>query len=151
MGLGPQEILKHNGDIYVSRKYSNTDDGETAIRGATKIIDPQQIVKKDFGSGGSCGGSILSFHSNIYLSFEGGMARMDDNLNLDLENKIGTIDQSLVLYNVEEINGNILFAIVDDNYSDWSEIRLIDSNGYEVAAYTVGILPGDFAYWNKSE
>ena len=149
VGPGPQEILKHNGDIYVSRKYSNTDDWETAIRGATKIIDPQQIVKKDFGGGGTCGGSILSFQSNIYLSFEGGIARMNNDLNLDLENKIGTIDQSLKLYNVEEINGNIWFAIVDENYSDWSEVRIIDFNGHEVAAYTVGILPGDFAYWHK--
>ena len=149
VGAGPQEIVKHNGDIYISRKYSSTDDWTTAIHGATKIIGPQQIIKKDFGSGGACGGSILSFQSNIYRSFEGGMARMDNDLNLDLENKIGAIDQSLVLYNVEEINGNIWFAIVDKNYSDWSEIRIIDFNGHEVAAYTVGILPGDFAYWHK--
>ena len=146
VGAGPQEIVKHNGDIYISRKYSSTDDW---THGATKIIGPQQIIKKDFGSGGACGGSILSFQSNIYRSFEGGMARMDNDLNLDLENKIGAIDQSLVLYNVEVLNGNIWFAIVDKNYSDWSEIRIIDFNGHEVAAYTVGILPGDFAYWHK--
>ena len=151
VGAGPQEIVKHNGDIYISRKYSSTDDWTTAIHGATKIIGPQQIIKKDFGSAAACGGSILSFQSNIYLSFEGGMARMDNDLKLDLENKIGAIDQSLVLYNVEEINGNIWFAIVDQNYSHWSEVQVIDVNGSGIATYTVGILPGDFAYWEQSD
>ena len=150
VGPGPQEILKHNGNIYISRKFSisNSNDWTTTIHGATKIIGPQQIIKKDFGSGGACGGSVMSYNDDVYRSFDGGLTRMDSNLDLDEENKIGNYSQSQV-YHVEIINNNIWFAIT--NYSTLNEVRVVNGEGIEIAVYEVGINPGDFTIWNKHE
>ena len=69
---------------------------------------------------------------------------MNSDLSLDSDNKIGDYNQSQV-YHVEKINGNIWFGITD--YQDLNEARVVDSNGAEIAVYSVGQNPGDFSFW----
>ena len=76
-------------------------------------------------------GSILKHQNSVFRSFEGGISPMNEDLTLDSDNKIGDYEQSLV-YHVEEINGNIWFGLT--NYSDYNQIKVIDSNGEEIAS-----------------
>ena len=144
VGSGPQNLVKHNGDVYVSRTYYS-DDWTITYHGASRI--GSEITINNYGSGGACGGSVLSHQSNVYRSFDGGLARMDSELNLK-ERTIGNYNQSHV-YHVEKINGNFWFAITD--WNDLNEVRIVDSNGNELYIYKVGQNPGDFALWEQMD
>ena len=49
------------------------------------------------------------------------------------------------MYHVEIIDDDAWFAITD--YLTFNQIKVLDSNGSEVASYDVGINPGDFSVW----
>ena len=143
VGSGPQQLANYNGEVYVSRTFYSSDWTET-YHGASKI--GSEILINNYGSGSACGGSILTYDDAIYRSFNGGLARMNNSsLNLD-ENIIGSFDQSQV-YHVEEINGNIWFAITD--YSNLNEVHVLDFEGNILNSYEVGQNPGDFVFWEK--
>ena len=144
VGKGPQNLTLHNNEVFVSRTYY--DEEWNAFHGATKISE--EVLINNYGGGGACGGSIMEYNDDIYRSFDGGLARMVDNLDLDLTNKIGNYDQSQV-YHVEIINGNIWFTLTD--HSTMNMAKIVDSNGNELTSYDVGVSPGDFAFWKKSE
>lgn len=141
VGSGPQNLVKHNSDVYVSRTYYS-DDWTITYHGASKIAGPE-ITINNYGSGGACGGSVLIHKSNMYRSFDGGLARMDAALNLE-ERTIGNYNQ-LNIYHVEKINDNFWFAITD--WNELNEVRVVDANGNELFTYQVGQNPGDFALW----
>jgi len=141
-GLGPQHLAKYNDDIYVSRTYYDSD--WIATHGTSKISS--EILINDYGIGAACGGTILAYDNNIYRSYNGGLARIDANLNLDNENIIGDYNQSQV-YHIEEINDKIWFTITD--YNDLNQVHVLDFNGNIVNSYEVGQTPGDFAIWKK--
>ena len=142
VGSGPQQIAFDNGEVFISRTFY--DDSFNTFHGATKIGDETTIL--NYGAGTACGGSILKHQNSVFRSFEGGISPINEDLTLDSDNKIGDYDQSLV-YHVEEINGNIWFGLT--NYSDYNQIKVIDSNGQEVESYNAGLLPGDFTFWQK--
>ena len=145
VGDGPQEIAFNNGEIYVSRTHYDAE--YNAFHGATKISDENGVIINNYGVGAACGGSILSYQANMYRSFDGGLSKMNANLGLDLNNKIGSFNQSQV-YHVEENEGNIWFAITDyENLTH--EVHVIDFKGDLINSYEVGIFPGDFAFWKK--
>ena len=142
VGSGPQQIAFDNGEVFISRTYY--DESFNTFHGATKIGDETVIL--NYGAGTPCGGSILKYENNVYRSFDGGISPMNADLSLNSENKIGNYDQSLV-YHVEEINGNIWFGLT--NYSDFNQIKVINANGEEIHSFDAGLLPGDFAFWQK--
>ena len=142
VGAGPQKLIAHNNDIYVSRTYYS-DDWTTTYHGSSKIST--DILINNYGVGAACGGSILAYEDDIYRSFNGGLAKMDSGLNLD-ENIIGSYNQSQV-YHIEKIDGHLWFAITD--YNDLNQVHVIDFNGNTLENYIVGQNPGDFAFWKK--
>jgi len=143
VGSGPQNLVKHNSYVYVSRTYYS-DDWTITYHGASRILG-SEITTNNYGIGGACGGSVLSYQSDVYRSFDGGLARMDAELNLE-ERTIGNYNQSHI-YHVEKIKGNFWFAITD--WDDLNEVRVVDSNGDELFTYKVGQNPGDFALWEQ--
>ena len=146
VGPGPQELTKLNGNIFVSRTFYDQD--WNAAHGATQI-GIEEVVINNYGAGGACGGSIIKHQNTIYRSFDGGVCPMNADLSLDIENKLGNYDQSLV-YHVEEINGNIWFALTSFE-EDYNEIKVIDSFGVEINSYQPGKFPGDFATWSIND
>ena len=50
---------------------------------------------------------------------------------------------------MENINGQIYITITD--YGSTNFVKVLDSYGNEIANYTAGVIPGDLAYWKKSE
>ena len=142
VGQGPQNLVKLNDDIYISRTYYSSDWTET-YHGATRI--GSEITINNYGSGSPCGGSVVNHNNSIYRSFNGGLTRMDNDLNLE-STTIGSFTQSQI-YHVEKIDDRFWFAIT--NWNDLNEIHVIDINGNEVAHYQAGQNPGDFAKWTK--
>ena len=139
---GPQEITFLNDEIFVSRTFY--DDSWNTFHGITKI--GSEISTENYGSGAPCGGAILTHNSNVYRSYNGGLVKINDDLSLNTTNQIGSYDQNQV-YHVEKINDNIWFALT--NYTDYNVVKVLDSNGNEIASYEVGTNPGDFAHWSK--
>ena len=107
-----------------------------------------EITINTYGSGAPIGRSILSYNNQVYRSFEGGIAPIKDNLDIDDLGRLGNYQQNQV-YHVEIINDNIWFCIT--NWLDINLVNVVNSNGQEIASYNVGIGPGDLAYWKKSE
>tara|TARA_B110000116_G_scaffold264986_1_gene273500 strand:+ start:196 stop:1215 length:1020 start_codon:yes stop_codon:yes gene_type:complete len=143
VGDGPQNLIQHNGDIYISRTFY--DNSWNAYHGSSKI--GSETIFNNYGSGVVCGGSVLSYNGEVYRSHSGGISPLKDNLDIDESGRIGNYNQDEV-YHVEIIDGDIWFGIRDlDNGP--GVIKVTDSNGTEILEYSVGINPGDFAVWNK--
>jgi len=153
VGRGPQALLVHNNEIFISRTYYS-DNWDTTYHGTTKIgsekvINDYEIGDEDYGDGGGvCGASVMVYNEDIYRSFQGGIAPLKDNLEIDNLNRIGNYTQDQV-YQVEIINDNIWFCIT--NWLNLNLVKVVNNNGQEIASYNVGIEPGDLAYWKKSE
>ena len=143
VGYGPQELIIHNNEIFVSRTFY--DASWNPLYGTTKISD-EDVIQRNYGAGVACGGSVLSFNNKVYRSTDGGIVCLKDNLEFDNSDKVGSFDQSLI-YHVEVMNDQILFALT--NYTDINEVIVFDFSGLKIATYQTGIAPGDFAYWEK--
>jgi len=144
VGQGPRNLVINNDKIYLSRTYYNND-WTIAYHGASKI-EGIDVQINDYGTGMACGGSVLIHNSDTFRSFNGGLARMDQDLNLE-EVLIGNFNQNQV-YHVEKIDDYFWFAVTD--YSNLNEIHVIDVNGNTLDIYQVGQIPGDFTKWNPS-
>ena len=145
VGAGPQNLINHNNEVYVSRTFY--DDDWNTFHGSSKIISSHlQPLIKTYGSGAPCGGSVMVYDNQVYRSYEGGIAPLDSELNIHTSARIGNYSQANV-YHVEIINDNIWFAIKNGNNP--GIIKVINSNGFELNTYSVGINPGDFALWEK--
>ena len=152
VGRGPQALLVHNNEIFISRTYYS-DDWDTTYHGATKI--GTEIIKKTYGSGAPCGGSMMSYENKIYRSQnwipsgEEGIVPLDDELNFIATGRIGNYQSPSIIYHMENINGQIYITITD--YGSTNLVKVLDNYGNEIASYTAGIMPGDLAYWKKSD
>ena len=144
VGQGPQNLALKDGSIYVSRTYYS-DDWTVTYHGASIISE--EIITNNYGSGMPCGGSIMKMQNSMYRAYDGGISKMNDDLSLDSNSKIGNYNQNQV-YHVEIINDNIWFTITD--YQNLNQIRVVNYNGDEIAAYNVGQNPGDLTYWTKN-
>ena len=153
VGEGPQNLVSHNNDVYVSRtfyEYDGVDENgywinPRTIHGSSKI--GSEIIINNYGSGVVCGGSVLSYNSDVYRSFDGGIFPLEENLDINNSGRIGDYNQDKV-YHVEVINDNIWFGLRDLN-GESGEVKVVDLNGLELESFSVGINPGDFAIWNK--
>ena len=153
VGNGPQNLILHNNDVYVSRtfyEYDGVDENgywinPVTIHGSSKI--GSEIIINNYGSGVVCGGSVLSYNSNVYRSYDGGIFPLEENLDINNSGRIGDYNQDKV-YHVEVINDNVWFGLRDLN-GESGEVKVVDLNGLELESFSVGINPGDFDIWNK--
>ena len=143
VGQGPQNLVKNGDAIYVSRTFY--DASWNAFHGSTKV-GTENIIN-NYGSGVVCGGSVLSYNGSVYRSHNGGISPLDENLDINESGRIGNYNQDEV-YHVEVFDGNILFGIRDLSNGP-GMVKVVDSNGDEISEYTVGINPGDFAFWSQ--
>ena len=144
VGDGPTHLVYHDSSIFISRKFYSSD-WTTTYHGISKLTGIGEVSINNYGAGMACGGSVLTHNADVFRSFNGGLGRVDSNLNLE-EVFIGGFTQSQV-YHVEKIDGYFWFAITD--YQNLNQAHVLDENGLEVAVYDVGQNPGDFAKWPK--
>lgn len=140
VGLGPESLLMFNNEIYVARKnYSS--DWLTAYYGSSKISNGM-VSSIDYGTGIACGGSILSSNNMVYRTYDGGVAPLNNDLEINALGRVGDYGAGSV-YHAEEINGFIWLGLTDNT------VRAINNSGGEIGFYSVGAFPGDFAVWNN--
>ena len=109
--------------------------------------DSLNVTVNNYGSGMVCGGAVVTLNNKVYRSFEGGLASLDDMLNINESDKIGNFDQSQV-YHIEVIEDEVWFSLT--NYTSFNEIKVLDFSGNITASYEAGIMPGDFAKWSNN-
>ena len=143
VGSGPGQLVEYEGHIYVARTYY--DSNWNTFYGTSRIRD-NEIDIISYGAGTPCGGGIYKYQDHIYRSFNGGIAKLDIDMNIQESTRLGNYDQSSI-YSTEIIGDNIYFGLSD--YIAPDDVKVVDSNGVEIASYQVGALPGDFAVWNN--
>ena len=143
VGYGPRSLLLHNDDIYISRTYY--DENWNSFHGTSKINNNGLVENMDYGSGIACGGSIMIYNNQVYRSFNGGIAPLDDNLNIQESLRIGDYDYWNV-YDIKTINNSIYIAITD--WESLNQVAILNPAGDEVGLYDTGIIPTDFGVWN---
>jgi len=144
VGLGPGNLLEHEGEIYIARTYY--DENWNAFSGTSKISDNDDVLIVNYGGALPCGGSVLSYDGSVYRAYDGGIAMLDSNLEIMPDMRIGDYDYNSI-YSVEIIGDYIYFGLTD--YLTPDDVKVVDFNGDEIASYEVGVLPGDFAVWNS--
>ena len=145
VGAGPQEIVADDNYVYVSKIWY--DDSWNAFHGTSRI-DSQSgdVLSVNYGAGIACAGGIVKFNNQIYRSFDGGIAPIDNELNIITSERIGDYGYWNV-YSLEVIDDKVYFGLSD--YTDPDYVAVVDENGNEVGYYEVNILPGDFSVWNS--
>ena len=142
VGFGPGELLVHEGDIYISRTYYDPD--WNAYYGTSKIKPNGEVMIVDYGAGAACGGGIYSYQNDVYRIYDGGIAKLDNEMQIIPETRIGDYNWWEV-YSAEVIGDNVYFGLSD--YIESDDVAVVNSDGNEIARYQVGSLPGDFAIW----
>jgi len=145
VGMGPGEMAILDNEIYVSRTYY--DDSWNTFYGTSKIGFDDGVIMADYGAAGAaCGGGILKFQDSIYRVYNGGIAKLNNDLEIIPETRIGNYNASEV-YSAEVYEDVIYFGLSDFIGND--EVVLVDLNGNEIQRYNVGSIPGDFAFWKE--
>ena len=143
VGQGPTSFTSYDGDIYLSRTFY--DDSWNTFYGSSKInINDSSVIINDYGSGVACGGGIYKYQDSVYRTYDGGIARIDENLNIIPDIRLGSYG-ALNVYSVEVIEDNIYFGLSDYISPDY--VAVVNSEGEEVSLHQVGALPGDFVGW----
>ena len=142
VGLGPGDMLVHNNEIYISRTYY--DENWNAFYGTSKINSNDEVIFANYGAGSACGGSVHSYQNQVYRVYDGGIARLNENLDIMPETRIGDFSQSDI-YSVEVIQDKIYFGLSDFTHPD--QVVVLNFNGDIIQEYSVGVAPGDFALW----
>ena len=70
----------HNNEIYISRTYY--DENWNAFYGTSKITSNEQVIIENYGLGTACGGGIYSYQNAVYRIYEGGIAKLDEDLQI---------------------------------------------------------------------
>ena len=146
VGSGPGDLLVHNNAIYVSR--TSYDENWNAFYGTSKIDENDNLIIVEYGTGTACGGSVMSYQDDVYRIYDGGIAKLDNNLNILPETRIGNFN-IYELYAAEVINDYIYFGLSD--YQAPDEVVVLDSQGNEINRYNVGAIPTDFVIWESCD
>jgi len=144
VGDGPGDLIYHDNSIYISRTFY--DENWNAEFGTSKIDENENITIMNYGNGVACGGNLTKHNNTVYRSYDGGIAPLDQELNIMSEQKIGDFNFEN-LYGVESINNKIYFAITD--YNNIHQVVVLDEIGNELNTFNVGIIPTDFAIWDN--
>lgn len=146
VGEGPTSLLVMDKELIVARTYY--DENWNAFYG-TSMVDltvdddsSKMVTIMNYGAGVVCGGSVHSFKNLPYLSYLGGVAKLERNLEINETSLIGDTDNSNV-YSVETIEDKVYIGTLD------GYVKVLSEDGIELNTYKVGDFPGDFEYWSN--
>lgn len=146
VGEGPTSLVIKDRNLFVGRTYY--DSNWNAYYGTSKVDltyeDTPSISVMSYGSGFSCRGAVHSFKSDIYMSFNGGVASLKQDLTINPEKFVG-IEDATNVYSEETINDKLYIGTYD------GYVRVLDESNQEIATYKVGNYPGDFEYWTNNK
>lgn len=139
---GPGQMLLENDHLFISHIYYddnwNTFAATSRINLSTGVIDIN-----DYGQSSLFGSDIIFYEGNLFRIYDSGIVQLDENLSPIPETQIGSFPG---LYSMDHHQNFIYLGLT--NYVAPDEIKIIDFSGNEVASFSVGAIPGSFAFYN---
>ena len=147
VGNGPQQILLDGDILWISRTYYNEDWTEIYF-GTSKINKETNLVTiLEYSVGVVCGGDLMKISDDVFRTFEGGVASLNDDLSIDVASKIGTYPTHKLFSAGAETN-SVFFGITSD-YESPDTVFVHDNFGELIYILEVGASPGDYGVWNE--
>jgi hypothetical protein len=145
VGMGPGQMLVNDDKLYISGVYYDDNWITYTVSSMINLIT-QDILITDYGNNPLFGNDLTLINGEVYRTYNGGVIRLDENLNPIENTQIGWYNN---VYSMSSYGNNIYLGISDFVAPD--QVIVIDLNGAELANYTVGAIPGDFAFMYYSD
>ena len=149
VGRGPMQLLIDNNQLWISRTYYSEDWTQTIFGTSLINIETNEVTTQEYGAGVVCGGAIMKITDEIFRTFEGGVASVNDDLSIDGASKIGAYPK-YKLYSAGAETNYIFFGITSD-YESPDTVFVHDNFGDLKYTLEVGASPGDYGVWNKQD
>ena len=144
---GPQQILISDGNLFIT--HVSYDESWNTYYATSKVnLANDNIVIRNYENVSNYGSLILKLNNRIYRSIDGGIAELDDDLNIIQNTKIGNIDGAII-YSCSIINEKIYFGLTDYSDVNNNKIQIYNQNNELEYETNVGLGPIDFAYWEE--
>ncbi len=136
---GPRDMELHGSNLYVSSSYY--DANYVTYTGLSKIdLTDKNVITYLDASGSIAKDDIIKIDEKLYRSTSTGIARIKEDLSLDLDNIIG--DKKNV-YSVYANDAYLFFGTTGD-YIAPDTVYVTDHSGNVINQFVVGAIPGDF-------
>jgi len=138
---GPGPMVLANEQLYVSSTYY---DANWNTYAATSKIDlvTGNILINDYGQTPLFGTDIIFFQGDIYRIYNNGIIALDDALSPIPDSYLGEFPG---LYSMDIYQNHIYLGL--SNFVSPDEVRIIDFAGVQIASFSVGAIPGSFAFY----
>ena len=147
VGKGPQQLLIENNNLWVSRTFYSEDFTETYFGTSLINMITDDIKIMNYGTGTVCGGDLMNFDGIVHRTFDGGVAPLNADLNVERLGKIGSFKKE-ELYSANAFEEKLYMGITSD-YMSPDTVFVHDKTGQVINTFTVGAAPGDFAIWKE--
>ena len=147
VGKGPQQLLIENNNLWVSRTFYSEDFTETYFGTSLINMVTDDIKIMNYGTGTVCGGDLMNFDGIVHRTFDGGVAPLNADLNVNKLGKIGSFKKE-ELYSANAFEDKVYMGITSD-YMSPDTVFVHDVTGEVINTFTVGAAPGDFAIWKE--
>tara|TARA_B100001250_G_scaffold414011_1_gene450226 strand:+ start:488 stop:1492 length:1005 start_codon:yes stop_codon:yes gene_type:complete len=145
VGNGPQNLLLDGGKLWISRTFYSPD-WSTAYYGTSSIdLSTKEVKIKTYGTGMICGGNLLKLNNQVYRTVNGGVAPLDQDLEINLSSKLGSYPS---LYSAFSVSENLYLGRSDGISPD--SIFVHNENGDLQYNLIVGAYPGDYEFWKPN-
>tara|TARA_B100000315_G_scaffold257791_2_gene307813 strand:+ start:1073 stop:2371 length:1299 start_codon:yes stop_codon:yes gene_type:complete len=136
---GPGQMIIHDSQLYVASIYYGW--GWYSSAGMSKIdLISGEVLMNDYGQTYDYGVDITYYDSQIYRTFQTGIAPLNEDLSIDTSGIIGNYSN---IYSME--NG---FVVGLSNYAAPDTVVVLPPSSVEETIYQVGAIPGSFAFYN---
>ena len=137
--LGPRDMELYGSNLYVSSSYYDLN--YVTYSGLSKIdLTNKNVLTYLDGSGSPAKDDIVRIDEKLYRSTFTGIARIKEDLSLDLDNIIGNQKNVYSVYT----NDSYLFFGTTGDYIAPDTIYITDYSGNAINQFVVGAIPGDF-------
>ena len=137
--LGPRDMKLHGSNLYVSSSYYDLN--YVTYSGLSKIdLTNKNVLTFLDGSDSPAKDDFVIIDEKLYRSISTGIARIKEDLSLDLDNIIGNQKNVYSVYT----NDNYLFFGTTGDYIAPDTIYVTDYLGNAINQFVVGAIPGDF-------
>ena len=145
VGKGPQQLLIDEDFLWVSRTYYNEDFTKSFFGTSQINMIDDEVKILEYGKGAVCGGDLFKTDGLVYRTYNGGVAPLNTELNIEPLGKIGSYNSNN-LYSANGIEKKIFLGISSD-YQEPDTVFVHNNFGELDYEYIVGASPGDYAVW----